>query len=227
MIAAVELAMLARLEAVAAAGVLPFPKWKTLATYPDNWEDYLASSELIACPAAYVVFAGWDRPQRIETEGNEQDGEVIVSGTFGLMVVAENDRPSEQPRRHGGPDQAKEPGSYALLLAAVAALVGQDLGMLSKPFALGALRPVVPLVDAKDRKLSRWSAVLTADFPIQLIGDLEDAEVEFDRIHANWDIPAFGSPTPIDADPAAPGRQLPDDFHADATDIITLAEDEA
>jgi len=224
MIAAIELAMLQRLKDVATAGLLPFPSWKTLHTYPDNWEDYLASSVVIASPAAFVVFAGWDRPQRIEVDGDEQDGEVIVTGTFGVMTAAENNRPDEQYRRHGGPDQANEPGAYALLLAAVASLVGQDLGMLTTPLALGPLRPVSPTVESQKRNLSRWSAVMTADFPIRLVGSLEDAPLFLEALHTNWDIPAFDAPIAIDADPAATGRQLPDDNHANATDVVVFPE---
>jgi len=223
MIAAIELAMLERLRVVAAAGVLPLPTWKLLATYPDNWEEYLASTVAITCPAAYVVFAGLDPSAEVEQDGDWSDGRVIVSGNFAVMVVDENLRSDEQYRRHGGPDLAKEPGSYNLLTAAIVSLVGQDLDMLSTPLKLSAVRPVVPTVEAKKRNLNRWSALLTCTFPLMLVGNPEDP-VELLDLHANWDIPDFGRPVPVDAAPGTPGVQLPDDFHADATDTVALRE---
>lgn len=215
MIAAIELAMLARLKAVADTGALGF-QWRTLATFPDNWEDYLASDSVIATPAAWVVFAGWDRAEVIGDDLHVQDAH------FGLMVADENSRPNEQYQRHGGDNPAKEPGSYRMVEGAAISLAGNDLGLLSRGLLPGPLRPVAPTAASKSRRMSRFAVDFTCDFIVTLAGD-DPAAIE--QLHANWDIPAYASPFAVDRDAVRPGAQLPDDFHADATDHVDLTEE--
>ncbi|WP_052507988.1 phage protein Gp37 [Sphingomonas hengshuiensis] len=221
MIAAIELAMLARLKAVADAGAYDFPRWRTLSTYPDNWDAYLESDAQIACPAAWVVFAGW---QGTEDDGDDQVR--VLRGSFGLMVADENLRADEAYQRHGGPDPAKEPGSYRLILGAVAALSGQTLGLdLYTPLEAGPLRAVRPTDALRKRKLSMYAVEFTCDFPLIVVGDGETDPAALEALHANWDIPLFGQPLPVDRDPVAPGVQLPDDYRADATDHLELEQE--
>jgi phage gp37-like protein len=215
MIAAIELGMLARAKAVADSGVTGFV-WKTLTTYPEDWDAYLGSDVEIRAPAMWVVFAGWTDAERTD------DGELHVTGSFGVMVADENLRPAEQYQRHGGPVVANEPGSYRLVVAAVTSLAGQSLGLpLVSPLEAGQLRPVRPSDAMRKRRLSMYAAEFTCRFPLALVGDGETDPADLEVLHANWDIPAFDSPFAIDGDVAA-GRQLPDDADADATDIVTL-----
>jgi phage gp37-like protein len=219
-IAAIELGMLARLKAVADAGGVPFT-WRTLETYPVDWEEFLASDAKIRCPAAWVVFAGWNATE-------ETNDGWVVDASFGLMVADENSRPGEAARRHGGPNAATEPGAYLLLLAAAGSLAGQTLGLdaIVSPIALGPCRPVAPSAASGARNMARYAAELTCRFLITPTADGADAPEELQALHANWDIPAFGSPFPIDRDPVAPGTQLPDDARADATDHVELETDQ-
>ncbi|WP_448660301.1 phage protein Gp37 [Sphingomonas sp. CJ99] len=222
MIAAIELAMLARLKAVADTGALGF-RWRTLGTYPEQWEDYLDSEGEIACPAAWVVFAGWDNP-RIDY-GPDGDDVLHVDGSFGLMVADRNMRPKEQYQRHGGIDVEREPGTYRLMMAAIASLANQTLGLdLVKAIVPGSMRPVAATAASNKQRMSRLACELRCSFPIAIVADGDLTMLE--TLHANWDVPLFGSPIAIDADPGRPGIQLPDDAHADATDIVTLGDQE-
>ena len=215
MIAQIELAMLEQLR----LGAPDFGfAWKTLATYPVDWEDYLASDALIACPAAWVVFAGWDNAERGD------DDIVRVSGSFGVMVADENSRPDQAAQRHGGPDPAIEPGSYRLIECVTAALSGSMLGLdLVSPMECGDLRAVAPTAASQKRRMSRFAIGFSCQFALPL--PVEDA-APFESLHANWDIPALGDPVPVDRDLVKPGAQLPDDSHADATDHIQLESSE-
>ncbi|PKP93195.1 MAG: hypothetical protein CVT77_06590 [Alphaproteobacteria bacterium HGW-Alphaproteobacteria-16] len=218
MIREIEQAMLARLQAVADAGGVPW-KWRTLTTYPADFEAFMQSSEQIVCPAAWVVFAGW-------TGVEEWNDGIVVNASFGLLVADENARTDTQARRHGGADPAKEPGSYRLLLSAVASLVGQTLGLnLATAIKAGPARPVAPTAATERRRLSLFAVELNCGIPIALVGDGADSPEELQALHANWDIPLIGDPVPVDADAVAPGTQLPDDAHADATDHVTLETD--
>ena len=223
MIAQIQLAMLARLKAVSDSGAFPFA-WRTLGTFPTDWEDYCESNAVIACPGAWVVFSGWDRSDRYSGE-NDEPMLRIVGAHFGLMVAAENSRPNEEAQRHGGPDPAKEPGSYLLLEGAVAALAGQHLGdLLDQPLEAGPARPVVPTAGSAKRRMSRLACDFTCCFTLALSED--GALDDFSALHVNWDVPVLGQPAPVDADPVQIGVQLPDDFRADAIDHIDLPGDD-
>ncbi|WIA55477.1 DUF1834 family protein [Sphingobium sp. WTD-1] len=215
MIAAIELAVLARLKAMQDA--LGFA-WNRLDTLPDDWEAYLAAKRgEIKGPAAWVGFTGWSDP---ESWG---DGVIAVTGTFGLVVVHSSARPDEAANRHGGPNPAKEPGSYRLALGAAALLDRQMLGLdLVAPMTVGDCQPLKRSKAMQDLNLSGHAMMLGCRFTIQLAGD--DSDEELAALHVNWDVPAFGTPHPVDADPIVPGAQLPDDPHADATDHIALQE---
>lgn len=215
MIAAIELAMLARLKAMQPA--LGFA-WRVLETMPDDWENYLARKKgEIKGPAAWVTFTGWRDDERI--------GDALhVTGTFGLLVGNSSLRPDEAANRHGGPDIAKEPGSYRLALGAAAVLAGQMLGLdLDAPVEVGECQPLPRSKAMIDLNLSVHALMLSCRFPIQLAGDSDDDALK--AMHVNWDMPLFDFPFPLDADPVAPGVQLADDVNADATDHLDLTQE--
>lgn len=215
MIAAIELAILARLKSM--EPVLGFG-WRRLETLPEDWEAYLtAKGGELRGPAAWVGFTGW-RGAAIEGD------QLVVDGSFGLVVANSSSRPDEQANRHGGPDPATEPGSYRLVLGAAAVLADQMLGLdLVAPMMVGDADPLKRSTVMKQLKLSAHAMMLSCRFPIVPAGDDSDAALE--AIHANWDIPEFLRPFAVDADPVAPGVQLPDDAHADATDHIVLSQE--
>lgn len=213
MIAAIENAILARLRAASDADVLGY-HYRTLETYPDDWDVYLKDDgKVINAPAAWVTFAGW---RRIDGE----DDWPKIRLMFGLVVMAENRR-NETATRHGGPVPA-EPGSYQLAWDACSLLTGQSLGLDIDGLKVGSLHVVARLAALKERKVSMLAQELTTDIFVDGMPDWGADDIgEFRTFHANWDIPPFGG---IDADPDAAGIQIPDDAHADATDHIELEQ---
>lgn len=220
MIAAIELAVLAQLKA--SESDLGFA-WRRLETLPDDWENYLALKRgQIVGPAAWIGFTGWTATETMEGE----DGPVLhADATFALLVGHTSKRPDEAANRHGGPDPATEPGSYRLVVGATAMLHEQMLGLdLVSPIAVGNCQPLPRSKMMADLSLSVHGLILSCRFPVVLAGGDDAAAIE--ALHANWDIPLLGQPVPVDADPVAPGVQLPDDAHADATDHLTLETDQ-
>lgn len=222
MIAAIELGILARLRATGAAlGI----NWATLRTYPEDFDEYLSSDAQIGAIAAWVVFAGWQGTQ--ENYGDDGPSLTVEGASFGLVVAYENSRPNEEPLRHGGPDPAKEPGSYRMLLAAVASLSGQTLGLaLTSPLDVGPLRPIRPTEAIRKRKLSMYAVELTCDFDIAIVDDGATGD-DLLRIHANWSLHPDGIDVLGGGDPLIIGADgLPDDAKADASDTVSLEEPE-
>jgi len=217
MIAAIEQAILARLRVMEPQ--LGFA-WRMLETMPEDWESYLDRKGELRGPAlAWIAFTGW-------TDTERHNDELVVEGSFALLVGHISARPDEAANRHGGPDPAKEPGSYRLALGVAAILAGQMLDLnLSSPIEVGACEPLPRSKAMTALKLSLSVIDLSCRFPIQLTGDGGDDPASLAAIHANWDAPAFGQPVPVDRDLVAPGVQLPDDFHADATDHIHLSQE--
>jgi phage gp37-like protein len=210
MIAAVENAILARLRAAGAAGVLGYD-WRTLETYPDEWDQYLKDKGPINAPAAWVTFAGW---RRIAESENDRPR---LRLSFGLVVMAENAR-NETATRHGGP-VAAEPGSYQLAEDACGLLAGQSFGLDMSGLAIGDLHIVARLAALKERKVSMLAQELTTDIAAEMISFGGGEIGDFETFHANWDAPPHGQ---IDAAPGTPGIQIPDDARADATDHIEV-----
>ena len=218
MIAGIELAMLARLKAASDAGALGYT-FRTLETYPANWDIYLRD-KVIRAPGAWVVFAGLRGGEALAI------GSLMAEAQFGLVVLAENSR-NETAQRHGGP-VAAEPGSYQLAEDAIALLHGwcPDVDGASS-LKVRALHQVRTMEIASERKISMLAIELT--MPVQFQASM-DAPFDggptlgdFATFHVDWDIPPFAQGSDaIDADPSAPGVQLPDDAHADATDTVQL-----
>lgn len=213
MIAAIEQAVLDRLEAMGAAiGVT----WRFLDTIPHDFEAYLQRKRSeIKGPAAWVAFMGWDKAERV-------DDQLIVDGSFALLVANQTQRPDEAANRHGV-GTATEPGVYRLALGASAVLGGQMLGLdLVTPIEVGAAELLPRTKVMIDMGLSIALVDLSCRFPIQL--SVGDSPPELEALHVNWDMPLRGLPFVIDRDPVAAGVQLPDDANADATDHIILQE---
>jgi phage gp37-like protein len=209
MIAAIENAILARLKAAADAGVLGYA-WKTLETYPEEWDQYLKDKSILRPPAAWVTFAGW---RRIESDLFRPR----LRLQFGVVVMAENQR-NETATRHGGPVSA-EPGSYQLAEDVCGLLAGQDLGLDMNALAIGDLHFVSRLAALKERKVSMLALELSTEVAAELVEFPTDDLGDFETFHVNWDVPPFGG---IDAAPCPPGVQIPDDVHSDATDHIEV-----
>ncbi|MGE4323988.1 MAG: phage protein Gp37 [Sphingobium sp.] len=216
MIAAIERAILHRLHATEA--LVGFP-WRRLDTLPDDWENYLETKvgELRGA-AAWVGFTGWSNAEEAG------DGAVHVDGTFGLIVAQASSRQDEVANRHGGPNASVQPGVYRLDLAVTAALSGQTLGLdLVRPIAIGDCQPLPRSAKMKALGMTAHGLMLSCRFPIQIApADVADLTADdLAAIHANW----ATRPGMVDADPVAPGVQLPDDIHATATDHIPLQGD--
>lgn len=209
MIGAIENAILARLKAASDGDVLGY-KYRTLETYPAEWDEYLKEKGPIAAPAAWATFAGW---RRIESDDNRPR----VRLSFGVVVMAENAR-NETATRHGGPIEA-EPGSYQMAEDAAALLAGRSLGLDIGAIKVGSLNIVSRLKALQERKVSMLALELTTDVLATDGSFGEEPLDDFAAFHANWDIPPHGG---IDADLVEPGIQIPDDDNADATDHVTL-----
>jgi phage gp37-like protein len=219
MIAATENAILDRLRVAGTSGVLGY-RYGTLDSYPEDWDEYLKEKGEWTSPAAFVVFAGCDRATRGPAN------ETRWPANFFLVVAAENIR-NETARRHGGkrsdgtPHPA-EPGSYQLMLDAVALLAWSDLGLpLNAPLSVGAARLVRTPAQIAKRNVSMYAIALATEFDVPSVVDVADAPVPFTAFHVNWDIPPFGN---VDAAPGTPGVQIPADATADATDHLELPQ---
>jgi phage gp37-like protein len=206
MIARIEGAMLDRLRIAGAAGLLGYG-FRTLTTYPEDWDALLKDKGAMLMPAAWAVFGGFDQAEE------QDEGGARVRASFGLVVAAENLR-NEQATRHGGP-RPNEPGSYQLMLDAAGLLIGQDFGLDIKRLQLVEARSVRPIAALEQRKVSMWAVLFRTVMPIIALDPDADPIGDFDVFHANWDIAPFGN---VDADPDCPGVQLPADRTADATD---------
>lgn len=216
MIAAIENGMIAALAAAGTAGQLGY-KFRTLDTYPENWDEYLKDKVDWKAPAAWAVFGG---AARFSLTGA---GRVRISdGDFGLVVAAENLR-NETATRHGGPS-ASEPGSYQLLLDALAILTHDDLGLDIDP--LMPLRVMQVRTPPSQRKISLFAIQFRTAFEIDTLASLAALPGDFDRLHLDWDVPPFGR---VDGDLVLPGVQLPAPASgpgsADASDHLTLPQD--
>ena len=131
--------------------------------------------------------------------------------------MAENAR-NETFTRHG---DANVPGSYQLLEDAIALFVRSDLGLDIDALELVSVRTVRPPEAIAERKVSMYAIELRTALPSALVDPVADLG-DFETFHVDWDIPPFGKPVPIDAEPSTPGIQLPDDMHADAVDHVIL-----
>ncbi|MGI8839762.1 MAG: phage protein Gp37 [Caulobacteraceae bacterium] len=206
MIGLVENAMLERVKAASASGLLGYD-YRTLENWPSNFDKYLESK--VRYPACWAAFGGSHKAERIAA------GRYRVHSTFALVVGAENVR-NEQSRRLGG--SASEPGSYQLAEDALQIMGDQTFGLDIDAFEPTSVLPVENADIPALRQISLYAATFATALYYDrapLSGDVAD----FVTFHANWDPAPYGH---VDADPAAPGVQIPDDPHAVATDTVTL-----
>jgi phage gp37-like protein len=218
MIAQIELAIGAALKAAADAGVLGYD-WRTLETYPEEWDAYLKEKGDWKSPAAWAVFAG-ATDIRFTDQGNVR----LDGAQFGVVVAAENLR-NETATRHGGPDVAAEPGSYQLAVDALAVLSGSDLGLDIDRLVPKSLRLVRPFEALRERKVSMIALQFETAFEITTLPPEADLD-ELRALHLDWDVPPFGG---VDADLGAAGIQLPAPADgpgsADASDHLILPQE--
>lgn len=177
-------------------------RFKTLETYPDEWDAYLQSLKgQLRCPGAWCVFLG------IVSMELSDDGVTYGLARFATVLAAENLR-NEEATRHGGGGQ---PGSYQLGIDAVGLLAGNSLGLDIGRIVPRRLALVGRTPETIKQKISLIAFEWETRVPIvELIADGELAD--FETFHANWDVPPFGGI----------GPDLPDDEAADATDTVTL-----
>ncbi|MDB5432425.1 MAG: Mu-like prophage FluMu protein gp37 [Caulobacter sp.] len=207
MIGEIENAMLARLQAASDSDALGY-RFKKLASLPIDFDERLAEY-VKDFPAAWSVFSG---ATLVESYSS---GAAKVEGSFAIVVAATNLR-NEAQARHGG--AAGEIGSYQLVSDAAGLLLGQELGLDIEAVAFRAITTLYSGKMIGERRASVLALEMTVRFlisPAAGAGDLND----FTTFHADWDVPPLGG---IDADPATPGVQLPDEGHADASDTVTL-----
>ncbi|MGQ2942692.1 MAG: phage protein Gp37 [Blastomonas fulva] len=200
MIAAIENAVLELLRDAGVDGRLGY-QFKTLETYPDEWDAYLKDKRQLRCPGAWCVFLG------MVSMDLTDDGVTYGLARFATVLAAENLR-NEQATRHGGGGAI---GSYQLGVDAVGLMAGNALGL-----DIGIIQPRrLALVGRSEETRKQGLSLIAFEWesrvPIaELIADGELAD--FETFHANWDVPPFGGI----------GPDLPDDEPADATDTVTL-----
>lgn len=208
MIAAIENAMLAALQAQAGSGTLGYV-WRELESYPDDFDEYLKLKGQLRTPAAWAVFLSLDQ---CRDEGDAAEG-VIGTARFALVVAAKNLR-NETATRHGGIDQASEPGSYQLAEDAMRILSRSDLGLkLLRPLTIGGARLVARTPEIRTQGLSLMAIELSCDVALGALPTPEGALADFAQLHVDWDVPAIGNVTaPL---PAA---------EADAEDLVEIPQ---
>jgi phage gp37-like protein len=203
MIAAIELAILQVLRGAGSEeGPLGY-RYVTLATFPDEFDEYLKSVPNLRTPAGWIVFLGLDDA----SDDGDETG-LAARLRFALVVAAQNQR-NEQETRHGKDAMI---GSYQLATDAMRLLSRNDLGLdLIEPITVRGARLVSRSEQMRAQKLSMVAIELACRVPI---GALDEVLGEFRTFHADWDVPAFGNV-------AAP---LPSAQH-DAEDQVELPYD--
>ncbi len=211
-IAEIENAILARLKAAGEApGVLGY-QFRSLDSYPEDFDLYLKEKILgdRAFPAAWVVFGGWRTPA-------DTGATLQAEAAFGVVVAANSLR-NETSQRHSA--SPAEPGSYQLLQDVARLIHGQRLGLDIGALRLGQCQSIRPTQTILERKLSVFALQFTttlpievANFPVREIGD-------FSTFHSNWDLPPLAE---LEPDPQT-GALLPADAVTDATDHLELEQ---
>lgn len=207
MIGEIENAILARLKAACDQHILGY-HFRELISLPQDADETIFERAQ-QFPAAWTVFAGW-KPVA------EKGDDALVRGTFHIVLAAQHLANETKARMGSGEGQ---PGAYQLGQDVSALLLGQTLGLDIAPFKLGEFSSLFPNLKSK-RNLAVWALSLTTDFVVEATPPADLAD--FTSFHANWDIRPFGG---VDADPQAPGVQLPADDQADATTHLNLQQE--
>ncbi len=206
-IGAIESAIVAAIDAAGTPERFGYA-FRQVDSYPDDWEAYLGNRETLG-PSAWVTFAGWDKATRMSS-GNLR----IEGAMFGVTVCGQSKR-NERASRQGGP-MVGEVGSYQILMDVLLLLSGSDLGLNIDNLEPGPARVVAMPAEKRRLGLSWFAMPFTTDF--ELAPPDDDTLGDLELVHANWDSPLRGQ------GPNGPIGALPDDFHADATDIIELEQ---
>lgn len=202
MIAAIENAILAQLQAAGENGGPLGYAYRTLATYPDEFAQYLRDNSNLRTPAAWAVFLGL--PSGIDA-GTDAGWAGVAR--FALVVAAQDLR-NDQDTRHGSGSQ---PGSYQLMIDAIRLLSQNDLGLdVEKALSVRSARLVTRTEEMKRQRLSLIAIELECTVPF---GSFDEDHGPFDTLHVDWDVPPFG----IGAPP------LPAD-NPDAEDLIEVPQ---
>jgi phage gp37-like protein len=182
MIAEIENAILARLDAACKRGVLPYT-FAGLETYPDNWDHWI-KERVIKFPAAWVVFSGGDGAQ---STGYVAGLGAKVDASFVVVVAGQNLR-SEQAQRHGG--VRGEIGAYQLIGDVVGLLNGHNCDIAIAPLSFRGVKLVRPNALITERKLSVWAIHFTTNFVMPIIEFEPDAEFDGDlnTAAADWQV---------------------------------------
>lgn len=190
MIAAIENAILAELQAAGEAGGPLGYRFATLETYPDEFAQYLRDNPNLRTPAAWAVWLGF-------AAGTDAGTDAGWSGQsrFALVVAAQDLR-NDRESRHGSGSQ---PGSYQLMIDAVRLLSHNDLGLdLEKALTVRSARLVARPEEIKRQKLSLIAIELECTVPL---GGFDVDHGPFDTLHVDWDVPPFaGHTSPLPAD---------------------------
>lgn len=190
MIAKIELAILESLRLAGESGRFPYV-YRTLATYPENFNAYLKSATgQLRAPAAWVVFLGISGGDDIG-----DDNGFMGEARFALVLAAQNLR-DEQTTRHGTDG---EPGSYLLAQDAARLLSRNDLSDIDadiemvRPLKIESVLPMERTDEIRTARLSLFAIALSCTVPF---GQVPLADEPFDLLHIDWDIPAHGNVVP-------------------------------
>lgn len=206
MIGAIESAIIARIKAASASGVLGY-SLRTVASYGAELDGDLATV-VPKFPAAWVVFGGESRPDE------RAQGGWVCRPSFAVVVASRSVR-NEQARRQGGP--AGEIGAYQVVEDIRALLAGQDLK--AELAALGVSAEITPLEPdeitaifngtSKGLQASVYAIGFTTDYDLAMAIPSSSDAVPFLRFHADWDVPPFNADAdqpPIADLPLAPNK---------------------
>lgn len=189
MIAAIENAMIAALEAASTAGTLGYA-WRWTDSYPDDFDAYLKDKKgQLRTPAAWAVFLGLG-------EGGDAGDDVGPKFTarFALIVASKSLR-NETESRHGGA-VAAEPGSYQLAIDAIRVLSRSDLGLpLTEPMTVTGARLVARSAELRSQGLSLMAIECRCGVGLGQFEDL-DQLADFRTLHTDWDVPPIGNVQP-------------------------------
>lgn len=204
-LAQTEIGMIAALRAASAGGVLPYA-WRTLDSYPDDFDAYLKEKANLRMPAAWAVFLGLSDG----LDRQDDDSGWSAEARYALVVAGQNLR-GETATRHGFEGGA-EPGSYQLTIDAIRVLDGQDLGFLVAPLRAGGARLVARTAEMRTQGMSLMAIEFSCRIPIGQFEELGNP-ADWLQLHADWDVPPHGN-----VEPPLPAAQ------PDAEDMLEIPQ---
>lgn len=198
MIEQVENAIIAALKEASDAGKIAYI-WRTLDSYPDDFDAYLKEKKQLRMPAAWSVFLA------LSSGENSDDDDGWTGEASFALVVADQNRRGETETRHGGPDRVTEPGVYLLTEDAIRVLDGSNLGgLLARAIVVKGARPISRTAEMRTQGMALVAIELNCKIALGQFADLGNMG-DFAKFHADWDLPPVAEvtgPLPI-ADPDA------------------------